>query len=189
MALFRSQSRLILKADGILLLVPDSGQRTMFLLIFSVIASAMVFGLDLARDFSGSRLILTIGAFVILLAVLIMSGRARVIEFNKVQENVSVIKKLFGFHVGERESISQHLIQSVTLQKFDLKRSRNEFKRTGNLSNLLESRSVIFRLFLDAENVRVNLADGDSGDELEKLGMGIAEFMGIPFECEEAGDE
>ena len=189
MALFVSRSRLIRKTDDILLLIPDSGQRTMLLLIFSVIASAMVFGLDLARDFSGSRLMLTICAFAILLAVLVMSGRIRIVEFDKARENVSVIRKLFGIQVGELESISQHLIQSVTLQKFDLKRSRNEFKRTGILGNLLESRSVIFRLFLDEENGRVDLFDGDSGPELEKMGLEIAKFMGIPFEREEAGDE
>lgn len=146
----------------------------------------MVFAFEPERDLAGPRLILSIFYIAVLVSVLFMAGRQRFIDFDKASKLISERQTLFGFRLGNDRNVSMDRAQSAILQKFYLKKGSDRIRKTENLSTLLESRSVHYRLFLETEEERIKLDEGEDGEYLERLGTELADFLRLSFEREES---
>jgi hypothetical protein len=178
------RSRIYVKSEEVLHYASSPTRRIMFFVLFLMLGSAMVAGIDKETDFSGSRLLKTIGYGAVLLAVLAAAGFSGTTSFDRHSGRVEKISKLFGIAIRRDIVTPTSQIKRVVLQTVALLKAAPPGGRLGVFGNLFEPRSELHRLFLEKYDGRIELDESANHEELERTGSFLAEFLGTEFSKE-----
>ena len=182
----RAHGRLAIKSEDLLVLASNSRRRLVFLLLFLLLSVAMYFGFNPATDFAGKRLFATFGYMVVLLLMLGVSAFSKSIYFDRGAGEIRTLYTLLGLTVKRGETLPFAEIRRVVLQQAKLmKTGQIPVKRGGVMGGLLEPRSQLYRLFIDTGEKRIKLDESNYGEELQKEGTFISQFLGVPCTAEE----
>ena len=157
----------------------------MFFILFALLAAGLVFGLDAVRDLSGSRLLWTIGYIFSEIVLLILSGWSRSIVFDGRAGEITAVKTFFGIVLSRELTTTLESVNRLVLQEVELVKDRDmPFRRIERVGGILEVRSRLYRLFLDYGDGRLKLEEGNYREELEGMGIAIAQFLGAELRHE-----
>jgi hypothetical protein len=180
------RSRIITKSENLVLLVPSPTRRIMFFILFLLLATTMALAVDPDTDFSGTRLLRTIGYIAVLLVLLGAAGLSSITSFDRGGGGIETVTRLFGVTVRRRQIARIADIEAVVLQKAVLLREDSPNSgRSGIFGTLFEPQSELHRLYLETESSRLRLDEGGNADQLEKTGDYFAQFLGVDFSREE----
>ena len=199
------QNNLVVIDDDTIALRPKSSRRTIYLLLFVLLATAAVMGFDPGRDLSGTRLIGTIGFVVVALALLGFAGISTSVIFDRRNKRCSRRQSLFSFTLKDT-SLNIEPAAHLVCQEVELMKSPEANGKSGFLAGFLTARTHLYRLFLvtsgtgaddeaeasadsavtreEAPPSRVKLEETTYPEGISELGKAIADFMAIPFETE-----
>jgi hypothetical protein len=182
----RSNNRLRLRDKDTLEFVTSGARRFMFLLLFVLLLMGAVFGLNPEEDFSGRRLLGTLGYGLILLIVLSMGALAKRVIFDRRCGEIRFVTTFFGVPVTDKEPVPLAAVSSLVVQHVRLlARDRDIPRKQGVLSGFLEPRSHLFRLFVVVDDSRIKIDEATYEEEVDGLAQGIAGFLGVRVETEE----
>ncbi len=182
----RAHSRLVLKSESVMLLTSSSSRRIVFFFLFVVFAVAMIVGFDPSTDLVGSRLFGTIGYAAVLLVLLGVTAWSMTIRFDRDRGRMETVKSFFGVIFSHDRGIELGIVKAIVLQKVQLIKGRDlPLNRSNRISNLLEPRAQLFRLFLDTGERRIKLDESNYREELENEASMIANFLGVVRKTEE----
>jgi hypothetical protein len=182
----KAHPRIVLVNKNLLLLKSNTTRRIMFFVLFLLLTTAMIFGFEPERDLAGNRLLLTIGYIVALIVLLGVAGWSKTIRLDKDRKIIESESLIFGISAKREEMGTLDLIDAVVLQQVQLLKGGDMTGRTAApLKNIFEPKSQLVRLFLETEEERIKLDEGDSVESLETEATAIADFLGVPVRSEE----
>ncbi len=175
-----------MKSDDLVYLAQNPVRRIMFFILFLLLGVSMAFAVNPDTDFSGTNLLRTIGYSAVLLVLLGASAWSTVTSFDRDGGSIQTIFRLFGITVRSTLLARMDRVEGVVLQKVALLRENAPYGgRSGVFGNLFTPPAELVRLFLDTDERRINLDEGDSVDKLEKVGIFFAQFLDVEFSREE----
>ena len=179
------RSRIIKKSEDVILLVPSRTRRIMFFFLFLLLVATMVLGMDRDIDFSGPRLLRTVGYAAVLLVLLGAAGWSSITSFDRGEGSVEAVTGIFGLAVRRRRLVRIDEIAAVVLQTVIVLNEAPPGGRSGVFGTLFEPRSKLIRLYLETDSGRIRLDEDGSADQLEATGIYFAQFLGVDFSREE----
>ncbi len=180
----RSRRRLKITGNNTLLLRSDFVRRITFGIIFLILSAGMVLSFDPSKDLTGARLGGTIFYLVLIIIALFVTALEKLITFDKNRGVIVFCYRIFMMDTGiKRDEISIDSLKTVILSTLILlKREGSGIRKGSRLSNYMQNRTVMVRLFLETEERKILIADGSYKDEIEEMGRSIARFLGKSFQ-------
>ena len=169
-------------SEDVITFASSGGRRTMFFLVFVLLLCGMLYGLEIDRDLTGTRLVGTIVYFSLLLSLLGVAGWQKRVDFDRKQRMVRTDHTMFKVPLRNPVQVSIDDHAEVILQSVVLVKGRPERDDKSNLlSGFLTARTHLFRLFIQNGDERIRVEETTSRDELLEMGKGLSEFLGLPF--------
>lgn len=180
------RARIIQKSEDLVVLARSPVRRIMFLILFLFLGVTMLFAVDPETDLSGAELLRTIGYALVLLALLGASGWSQITSFDRNENSVERVTLLFGLTLKRDLLTPLDRIEAVVMQKAVLLHDSRGM-RSGVFGNLFEPRSEVQRLYLETDEKRIRIDDGDEEKLLEDAGTFFSQFLDVKFFKEEIG--
>ena len=180
-------SKLKIIEDNTLILRSDLTRRIMFGVIFTVLTIAMIISFDFSKDFTGNRLGATLFYLLLMFLSLVITAWEKLVIFDKKGEVILFRQKLFFYTLPfGQEEIKLEFLKIILLTTITLmKRDGLKIRQNSRLSNYMENRTTILKLYLETESRKVMIAEGSYKEEIEKTGQTIAGFLGKPYKKNE----
>ena len=183
---------------GRLILVTSPRRRVLSFILFIMLVTAMIIGIDPATDFNGKRVIGTLFFLCLTAGTLLSASYSWKMICDRAEKSVIIGRYIFSFTFTSKSypfsEIRQVMYRKVNLlkggdiadgRKGSMIGSEQDTARLNPQGFLTVRSRQITNLYLQLENDNLLLDSSTDTETLQAYGMRLAELLSVPFVCKE----